>query len=144
MKWRLAIIALCLPAILSSQQTSSSGIDTTIRRLEDRWRAAQQANDTAAFHELLAPDVTFIGTSGSLRDRADYIASRAGSWIPRSTSFTVDELRIRSYGTVVIVTGRGTTTGAGTQASARFTDVWAHRNGTWMIVAIQRTEIAPQ
>jgi len=143
MHLRLAIIGLCVPAILSAQQTTGSSVERTIRQLEDRWRVAQQTNDTAAFHQLLAPDVSFIGTSGSLRDRADYIASRAGSWIPRSTSFTVDQLRIRSYGTVVIVTGRGKTTGAGTQATARFTDVWAHRNGTWTLVAIQRTEIAP-
>jgi uncharacterized protein (TIGR02246 family) len=143
MKLRLTVIALFLPAILSAQQTSSSDIDRTIRRLEDRWRAAQQANDTAAFNELLAPDVTFIGTSGTLRDRADYIASRSGSWIPRSTSFTVDELRLRFYGTVAIVTGRGITTGAGTEARVRFTDVWARRGDTWMLVAIHRTEIAP-
>jgi hypothetical protein len=107
-------------------------------------RAAQQANDTAAFRELLAPDVTFIGTSGTLRDRADYIATRTGSWIPRSTSFTVDELRLRTYSTAVIVTGRETSTGAGTNASARFTHVWARRDGTWTLVALQRTEIAPQ
>ena len=67
-----------------------------------------------------ASDVTFIGTSGTLRDRADYIASRSGSWIPKSTSFTVDELRLRTYGAVVIVTGRETSTGAGTQAKGTF------------------------
>ena len=142
MNLRLTLIALCLPAILLAQPTPSSGIDRTIRRLEDRWRAAQQANDTAVFHELLAPDVTFIGTSGTLRSRADYIASRSGSWIPRSSSFTVDELRLRFYGPVVIVTGRETSTGAGTNATGRFTHVWARRDGTWTLVALQRTEIA--
>jgi predicted TIM-barrel fold metal-dependent hydrolase/ketosteroid isomerase-like protein len=142
MRSQLAILALVLPAILTAQQPSRA-VEASIRRLEERWRAAQQANDTAAFRELLAPDVTFIGTSGSLRDRAGYIASRSGSWILRSTAFTVDELRLRFYGTVVIVTGRGTSTGAGTAATGRFTHVWARRNETWMLVAIQRTEIAP-
>jgi uncharacterized protein (TIGR02246 family) len=142
MRLRLSVVALCLPAILLAQRSSSSGVERTIRGLEERWRAAQQANDTAAFHELLAPDVTFIGTSGTLRNRADYVASRSGSWIPRSTSFTVDELRLRFYGTVVIVTGRETSTGAGTEAKGRFTHVWVRRDATWTLVALQRTEIA--
>jgi uncharacterized protein (TIGR02246 family) len=144
MRFPLTAIALCVATILSAQQPSSSGVKSTIRRLEERWRAAQQANDTTAFKELLAPDVTFIGTSGSLRDRADYIASRSASWIPKSTSFTVDALRLRTFGTVVVVTGRGITTGAGTHAEARFTHVWARRDATWILVAIQRTDIAPQ
>ena len=144
MRLRLTVIALGFPVMVVAQQPPSSGVDTLIRRLEDRWRAAQQANDTAAFHELLAPDVTFIRTSGTLRDRADYMATRSGSWIPKSTSFTVDELRLRPYGTVVIVTGRETSTGAGTQARARFTHVWARRDATWTLVALHRTDIAPR
>ena len=142
-RFLLTVIALCGPAILLAQQPSDTSVDSTIRRLEDQWRAAQQTNDTTAFHELLAPDVTFIGTSGALRDRSDYVATRSASWIPHSRSFTVDELRVRFYGSTVIVTGRETSTGAGTQASGRFTHVWVHRDGTWTLVALQRTEIAP-
>jgi ketosteroid isomerase-like protein len=143
MRARFVAIGLFLPAAVLSQQSSSQGIDAAIRRLEERWRAAQQANDTTAFRELLAPDVTFIGTSGALRDRASYIASRSGSWIPRSTQFTVDELRLRAYGTTVVVTGRETTAGAGVNATGRFTHVWARHGTAWTLVALQRTEVAP-
>ena len=51
--------------------------------LEEEWRVAQQRNDTAAFKRLLAPDLTFIGTSGSFRNRAGYVAGPGSSWIPR-------------------------------------------------------------
>ncbi len=51
-------------------------VQSTILQLEEQWRVAQYTNDAAAYSRLLAPDLTFIGTSGSLRDRADYIASR--------------------------------------------------------------------
>ncbi|MFL5500344.1 MAG: nuclear transport factor 2 family protein, partial [Gemmatimonadaceae bacterium] len=91
MRARFAVIALFLPFTGLAQQSSSSNVETAIRQLEERWRVAQQTNDTTAFRELLAPDVTFIGTSGSLRDRAGYIASRAGSWIPRAAQFRVDD-----------------------------------------------------
>ena len=143
MRLRRTFVVLWLPAILSAQQPSRRDVESVIRRLEDRWRAAQQANDTTTFSELLAPDFTFIGTSGSLRNRREYVATRSESWIPRSASFTVDDLRLRFYEALVIVTGRETSTGAGTEARARFTHVWARHGGTWRLVALQRTEIAP-
>jgi uncharacterized protein (TIGR02246 family) len=144
MRLRVLLIGLSVPAALIAQQAPPRAAETTIRRLEERWRSAQQSNDTAAFRQLLAPDVTFIGTSGSLRDRAAFIASRSDSWIPRSAKFTVDELRIRDYGTTVVVTGRETTTGSGTEATGRFTHVWARRHDKWILVALHRTEIAMQ
>jgi uncharacterized protein (TIGR02246 family) len=118
------------------------GPESEILRLEDRWRLAQKANDAEAFRTLLSPDVTFIGTSGSLRDRGDYIASRSGSWIPRAGTYEYSELRVRMFGDVAIVTGKGVTTGEGASAAVRFTDVWAERSGEWRLVAIQRTDIA--
>jgi uncharacterized protein (TIGR02246 family) len=117
-------------------------VEARIRELEEQWRVAQRKNDATAFMTLLAPDVTFIGTSGSLRDRANYMASRGSSWIPRAETFEFRELEVRSFGSVAIVTGRGETTGQGVAAQIRFTDVWAERRGVWQLVATQRTDIA--
>lgn len=116
--------------------------EARVLRLEDDWRIAQHRNDTAGLLALLAPDVTFIGTSGSLRDRTDYIASRAASWISRSPTYDYSELRVRVIGSVAVVTGREATTGEGTAFKARFTHVWAQREGLWQLAAIQRTDIA--
>jgi ketosteroid isomerase-like protein len=140
---RVVVVSLVLPVAMVAQQPPSHAVDTTIRRLEERWRAAQQANDTVAFRELLAPELTVIGTSGSLRDRVGYIASRSTSWIPHSSQFSVDELHLRPYGTTVVVTGRETAAGSGPRVTARFTHVWAQRGRIWTLVAVQRTEIAP-
>lgn len=143
MRARFAVIGLFLPATGLAQQSPTIGTQAAVRQLEERWRVAQQANDTATFRELLAPDATFVGTSGALRDRAGYINSRADSWIPRSAQFRVDELRLRVYGMTVIATGRETSTGPGVNATGRFTHVWARRGASWSLVALQRTEIAP-
>ncbi len=121
---------------------AAAGPEDQILRLEDRWRLAQKANDAEAFMTLLSPDLTFIGTSGSLRDRSDYMASRSGSWIPRAETYEYSELRVRMFGDVAIVTGREVTTGVGVSGAGRFTHVWAARSGEWRLVAIQRTEIA--
>src|ERR1041384_543182 len=130
----LALVSSPLPG------QDSSSAERTILQLEEQWRLAQHHNDTIAFRRLLAPDLTFIGTSGSFRDRADYIASRSASWIPRAESFTASELRVRIYGTTAIVTGREQTTGAGVTFSARFTDVWLRRRGKWQVGREQSTE----
>ena len=143
MRARFAVIGMLLPAIGFAQGSPTLRAQAAVRQLEERWRVAQQANDTAAFRELLAPDVTFVGTSGALRDRAGYINSRADSWIPHAAQFRVDELRLRVYGTTVIVTGRETSIGPGVNATGRFTHVWVRRGSSWNLVALQRTEIAP-
>jgi hypothetical protein len=114
-----------------------------ILRLEEEWKVAQRNTDTSAFRRLLAPDFTFIGTSGSIRDRAGYAASRSGSWIPQGTTFTVTELQVRIYGATAVVTGREDTAGPRFTGSTRFTHVWLLRQGKWQMVAAQRTAIPP-
>ncbi len=133
---------LLLTTLLGAVSAEPPQVEAIVLRLEDDWRLAQHKNDIAALLSLLASDVTFIGTSGSLRDRADYIASRATSSMPRASTYEYSELRVRAFGSVVIVTGRAATTGEGIAFQARFTDVWAQREGRWQLVAIQRTDIA--
>jgi len=136
------ITTLLFSTLLGAASVEPPQAEATILRLEDDWRLAQHRNDTTALLSLLAADVTFIGTSGSLRDRADYLASRATSAMPRATTYEYSELRVRVLGSVAIVTGRAATTGEGVAFQARFTDVWAQREGRWQLVAIQRTDIA--
>jgi ketosteroid isomerase-like protein len=111
-------------------------------QLEDQWRAAQHKNDRAALEALLSDDVTFIGTSGSLRDRDDFLASRSTGALPRALTYDYADVVVRVYGSVGVVTGRESTTGEGTTFEARFTHVWAQRGGQWRLVAVQRTDIA--
>ena len=135
-------IFLCSSCVLAGQNKRPSR-KAEILRLEEAWRSAQQNNDRTAFDRLLATDVTFVGTSGSLRDKKDYVASRAASWIPRATSYTIHDLSVRFFGGVCIVTGTEETTGTGVANKGRFTHVWARRAGRWQLVAIQRTNIEP-
>ena len=138
----IILLLCCLPAAVAAQ-TKNHRRGEEILRLEDQWREAQQRNDKAAFDRLLSPDLTFVGTSGSFRNKSGFIASRDTSWIPRAETYTSTEVSVRFYGETAIVTGLGATTGAGVTAKARFTHVWAKRKGKWLLVAIQRTEVSP-
>jgi ketosteroid isomerase-like protein len=140
---RAVIIFLlcCSPVGVMAQNTIQARKE--ILRLEDRWREAQHQNDKDAYDQLLSADLTFIGTSGSFRDKTSFIASRKDSWIPRSDTYTYSEMTVRFYGSAAIVTGREATTGTGVAFQGRFTHVWAKRQGRWRLVAIQRTNITP-
>jgi uncharacterized protein (TIGR02246 family) len=140
---RAVIIFLlcCSPVGVMAQNTIQARKE--ILRLEDRWREAQHQNDKDAYDQLLSADLTFIGTSGSFRDKTSFIASRKDSWIPRSETYTYSEMTVRFFGSAAIVTGREATTGTGVAFQGRFTHVWAKRQGRWRLVAIQRTNITP-
>ena len=138
----LLSILLCSSVALAGQSARPAG-KAEILRLEEAWRTAQQHTDRAAFDRLLAADVSFVGTSGSLRNKKGYVESRADSSIPRATTYTIRDLSVRFYGRVAVVTGTEETTGEGVAYSGRFTHVWARRAGRWQLVAIQRTGIAP-
>jgi ketosteroid isomerase-like protein len=140
---RAVIIFLlcCSPVGVMAQNTIQARKE--ILRLEERWREAQHQNDKDAYDQLLSADLTFIGTSGSFRDKTSFIASRKDSWIPRSETYTYSEMTVRFYGSAAIVTGREATTGTGVAFQGRFTHMWAKRQGRWRLVAIQRTNITP-
>ena len=142
MRRAVFIFLLCCSAVgVMAQNTIQARKE--ILRLEDRWREAQHQNDKDAYDQLLSADLTFIGTSGSFRDKTGFIASRKDSWIPRSETYTYSEMTVRFYGNAAVVTGREATTGAGVAFQGRFTHVWAKRQGKWQLVAIQRTDITP-
>jgi len=137
----IMFLLCCSPVGVMAQNTIQARKE--ILRLEDRWREAQHQNDKDAYDQLLSADLTFIGTSGSFRDKTGFIASRKDSWIPRSETYTYSEMTVRFYGSAAIVTGREATTGTGVAFQGRFTHVWAKRRGRWRLVAIQRTNITP-
>ena len=137
----LAICTLALFALLGNA-TDDSEAQRALFQLEDQWRVAQHKNDKPTMEALLSADVTFIGTSGSMRGRADFLASRSTSALPRALTYEYADVLVRLYGSVAVVTGRESTTGAGTTFQARFTHVWAARGGAWQLVAIQRTDVA--
>jgi ketosteroid isomerase-like protein len=137
----ITILVCCSPVGVIAQTTAAARKE--ILRLEDKWREAQHGNDMSAYDQLLSSDLTFVGTSGSFRDKTRFIASRKDSWIPRAETYTYSEMMVRFYGSAAIVTGREATTGTGVAFQGRFTHVWAKRKGKWLLVAIQRTDITP-
>ena len=74
------------------------------------------------------------------------VMQELGSGVRRIESGSVDDLNIRTFGDVAIVTGRSVLAGSyqGERASVvqRFTDVFVRRDGRWQAVASQGTQVA--
>jgi ketosteroid isomerase-like protein len=66
----------------------------------------------------------------------------------RLASFKLDDLKVRLYGDLAVVTGRntskGTLHGSAAQGQSRFTDVFVKRDGRWQCLASQVTPIAKE
>ena len=114
-----------------------------------RWISAfnrQAADEIAA---LYAPDAVFQGTSsGVIRDTPalvrEYFKSLANLG---DQKMATGEHRIQLFGDLAISSGyytrRGTQDGKPVEARARFSFVFARRNGRWLIVNHHSSQVPP-
>ena len=99
--------------------------------------ASIQAN-VARFREILADDFLASMPDGTILTRAQFLESTAKP--VTITRLAAHDVNIRLMGDFAIIHARTTYTLAdGKQASGRYTDVWAKRNGRWVAVAAHVT-----
>jgi ketosteroid isomerase-like protein len=105
-----------------------------LRQLNEDYVRAVQESDVGRFDEILSDDFLNTNPDGSLVDRAGFLAQ-----IARPVSITglaASDVRIRILGEVAIIHARTTYAKAdGTPGSGRYTDIWARREGRWLVVA---------
>ncbi len=136
----------------SIEPVDTASVDAELLKLERAWAGANQKYDAATVRNILADDVVMIypdGTTGTKNDELGMLESK---------SITLDAWDIADTKTTVIdhdaafVTGRSTIkngklkdpkSGKTIDISGeyRFMDVYAKRNGKWMVVGSQATKI---
>jgi ketosteroid isomerase-like protein len=93
----------------------------------------------------LASDWSVIDLTGHVLTRVQ-VMQEFGSGDRRIESGSVDDLNVRVFGEIAVVTGRSVLAGTyqGKRASVvqRFTDIFAMRDGRWQAVASQGTQVA--
>lgn len=113
-----------------------------LKQLEDRLIRAWIEHDREAIEALLSDDWAVIDPGGRLLTKAQVLQEFA-SRDRDIESGSIDDLRIRTFGEVAVVTGRTTATGTyqgdRTSVKLRFTDVCVRRDGDWQVVASQAT-----
>jgi len=108
--------------------------------LEDRRIEAMVKGDVQALEEILADDLIYTHTTARLDTKASFIdAVKTG----KSNYKSVDRknVEVRNLGDTAVVTGHARFHVGDNKFAARFTDVYAKRNGSWQMVAWQSTRL---
>ena len=131
--------ALLLLTLLPQGSTSP---EEEIKQLERNRQDAFVRGDVARIEHETADDYTTINGAGAVSDTPRMMASLP-SGRTRVLSVSLEDLKARVYGDVAVLTGiyrdRHVTAGAEQPTSARFTRIFARKNGTWLAVGYQQT-----
>ena len=124
-------------------------MEQELKTLLEGWERAYQRRDTEWLGRLLDKDFIFTAAGGRPSDRRQYIMACVKSPdMSRLSAIEIQDLRVRVYGNVAVVTSQGGSRGQGAnrdpEAQYRYTDVFVHREGNWMAVASQATRVASQ
>jgi len=130
-------------AFVASRQPDDVAKELT--QIEQKLVKAWLGGDRKTVESILAADWSVIDLTGRVLTRTQ-VLQELGSGERKIESGSVDDLNVRTFGNVAIVTGRSVLAGSyqGTRVSVvqRFTDVFANRDGRWQIVASQGTQVA--
>jgi len=128
---------------MTSTETADADTVDQLSRIEERLIAAWVAADRS-FHEgVLADDWSVIDATGRVLTKAEVLKDSFGVEDRQITLGRIDDIKVRPFGNWAVVTGRthvaGQNGGEPFEVTLRFTDVFAHRDGSWLVVASQAT-----
>ena len=156
-RWRAAaailiigLIAVPLVRSQSSPAVNARGrapaTEQELMRLVQQYNDAQVKGDRQLLERLWADDYLYTHSNGAVMTKPQDIAD-ATSGEMTWTAARLDDMKVRLFGDVGVVTGRLIMEGrAANYASGprRFTDIFVRRHGRWQLVGGQTTMLAPK
>lgn len=131
----------------TNKKTSNKG-ERAVREMERVYRDAVMRQDVAAIGRILADDFVATSSRGEIRNKAKEIDDIRPSPDFKMEAFNLDDINIRLFGDIAVVTGRSTLEvafkGLSSTSVFRYTRVYVKRNGRWQAVAQQLTRMAQQ
>ena len=110
--------------------------------MEQRLARAWVAGDQATIRSMLADDWVTTDITGMVHTKEGVLRDMFAGTPRPIASMTIDEVAVRLFGEVAVITGRTTARGSdGGSVQLRFTDVAVRRDGRWVVVASQGTLI---
>jgi ketosteroid isomerase-like protein len=140
----IATILVSLPAHAKPQDEPN--IESEIRAAEtNRFRALTEG-DLPTLERSLSDDLVYTHASGWRQTKREFLASlRSGELVYHS--FTSDGLKIRVFGSSVVVTGDAVVKvrakGQELNVSLLYLEVYAEQDGRWQLAAWQSTRQGP-
>lgn len=138
------LLFLAALAPLGGQANATDSV--AVSQAHERWFRGLLAHDTTTLSAVLAPDITLGFPAGNVMPRQDFLRYKQEGQLFYDSAEHQD-LRIRVYLAVGVVTGRSTLTYRfkGTAGSERlaYTATYVRSNGEWRMVAWQSTIVPP-
>lgn len=139
--FKTALLALSAAALAAPALAADDAAE--VRAAAKAFDDAQVQGDRAALERLLAPDYLFVRGSGRVGDRRDFIAGFTAAGQRLEPLRIEDPLFLRVTGDVAIVGGeawiKGVENGRPLAEHFRYSDVFAKRDGRWLVVYTQVT-----
>ena len=141
------IFALTLLGVLVSVPARAQKPGTAEQQVLKATRELDQASllkkDRATMERFYADDYVYNHSNGTVTNKSQEIAEYMSSDL-KWTAHTTDNLKVRMYHDVAVVTGISTLTGSAkgyASGPRRFTEIWVRRNGRWQTIGGQSTII---
>ena len=137
------------PRVVPAAAASVEGCSGTISaeealKAEESRYAAQLNNDFAAMERLFGDELVYIHSSTTVDTKASFIESMRSGAV-KYRKMTRGDLKVRTYGCIAIVTGRGsfevTARGQELKLELLFHAVWAKRATGIQFVSWQATRL---
>ncbi|MES2317002.1 MAG: nuclear transport factor 2 family protein [Pseudomonadota bacterium] len=132
---------LCL-ALQACAIAPPANIVGALTRQAHAWDEAIVRKDMPAVAANMATDYRHIRDNGAISDSAGFLAFIASPKLVIDP-YKVEDLDIRLYGDVALVTGRTRMTGRydgnAFKSHYRYTDVYVQRDGQWRVTSVQIT-----
>ena len=112
--------------------------EQALLKLQQEWIAALRRRDVNVLASLIADDYVGISQDGQFGDKNNALEP-ARSQVPNREPMTVENQKVRFYGSTAVITGQIVFGGA---RRINHTQVWAKRQGRWQIVSWQGTQIS--
>jgi len=139
------LLAICGVLVSLPALAQNVSVERELIQVEHALSQAVVDRDVAALNHLYADDFISTDSEGLVWSKSQDIAIDTEG-ASRVTAFTLEDLRVKVYGEMAVVTGRiatkGTLVGEASEGRSRFTDVFVKRDGRWQCVASHTTAVA--
>jgi ketosteroid isomerase-like protein len=144
MKYMLGLVMIGLLAVPIGWAQTQNSTEKELIGVENAWKQAVVKRDVSALQHLYADEYMSVDQEGmTWNKKEDIEIDTAG--VSRLSTYKLEDLTVRIYGDVAVVTGRNSATGKvldrEAKAQNRFTDVFVKRDGRWQCVHSQTTPI---
>lgn len=140
---RKPILAAAAVLMLSAGAAAAAPIPADLRAAADAYDQAQIHSDKTALERLLADDYKLQNSGGQVQGKASFIADSTAAGFHMNPYRIEEPIETLIAPTAALMGGVATLSGSdgGKPFSARlrFMDVWAKRDGRWVVVFTQAT-----